>query len=411
MKIAFFIRSLNGGGAERVATQLATLWTDMGCDVVLLTQFPPTEHEFECRYAAREQVRLSLSGNAERFADLKSRYELDAVVFNDAINGECFADAIISAKKIGLRVIIINHHTANNWMYGCGNTQELFMDDVLTKADAMVCVDSMWALWWKYRGVKSVFIQNPVCVEPRNTPNTRNGGIELVKSVDEAVEKLRGKKRIIWMGRLRDALKRPELAIEVFAKLVCELVSGGVEELPTLTMLGACDKVTERRLRKLFNSLVPSFHSSSTLIFPGFVTDVGGYLAKADAHLFTSATEVTVPQVVLEAQAAGVETIAFDMPVMRGVVSGGVGEWRSGGVEEKWRKVLAGEAVECDFDTLEVRQLLMDEMHRSQQWFAMHHLPELQRFRVLRQRLNLRYIVKRIIEKIIKQEKFRCRSL
>jgi glycosyltransferase involved in cell wall biosynthesis len=114
---------------------------------------------------------------------------------------------------------------------------------------------------------------------------------------------------------------------------------------------------------------------------------------------------VTVPQVVLEAQAAGVETIAFDMPVMRGVVSGGVGEWMSGGVEEKWGKVLAGEAVECDFDTLEVRQLLMDEMHRSQQWFAVHHLKELQRFRVLRQRLNLRYIVKRIIERTTRMVK------
>lgn len=391
MEIAFFIRSLNGGGAERVAVQLATLWTDMGHDVVLMTQFPPAEREFECRYAAREQVRLAPSGNAPKFADLKSRYELDAVVFNDAINGEWFVDAIISAKKAGLRVIIINHHTANNWMYGCGNTQELFMDDVLAKADAMVCVDRMWALWWKYRGVKSVFIQNPVCIEPRNTPNTRKGGIALVKGVDEAVEKLREKKRIVWMGRLGDALKRPALAIEVFAKLVCELVSGGVEELPTLTMLGACDKATEKRLRKLFNSLTPSLLHASTITFPGFVTDVGEYLAKADAHLFTSATEVTVPQVVLEAQAAGVETIAFDMPVLREVVSGGVAE--------KWRKVLAGEAVECDFDTLEVRQLLMDEMHRSQQWFAMHHLPGLQRFRVLRQRLNLRYIVKRIIER------------
>jgi glycosyltransferase involved in cell wall biosynthesis len=246
-----------------------------------------------------------------------------------------------------------------------------------------------------------VFIQNLVCIEPRNTPNTRNGGIELVKSVDEAVEKLREKKRIIWMGRLRDALKRPALAIEVFAKLVCELMSGGVEELPTLTMLGACDKATEKRLRKLFNSLTPSLLHASTITFLGFVTDVGEYLAKADVHLFTSATEVTIPQVVLEARTAGVETVAFDMPVLREVIEP-QNTLNARKEEEKWRLVLDGGECECDFDTPEVRQLLMDEMHRSQQWFTMYHLPELQQFRVLRQRLNLRYIVKRIIERAIR---------
>ena len=208
------------------------------------------------------------------------------------------------------------------------------------------------------------------------------------------------------------------------------VVSGGVAELPTLTMLGTCDKATEKRLRKLFNSFTPSlshsstFHSStpplphsSTLNFPGFVTNVGEYLTKADAHLFTSTTEVTVPQVVLEAQVAGVETVAFDMPVLREVVSGGVrsggvdelrsggvrsGRVRSGGVEEKWRKVLAGEEVECDFDTPEVRQNLMDELHRSQQWFATHHLPELMAARRMKLRTNPMYLMKRIIGKLKK---------
>lgn len=400
MRIAFFIRSLANGGAEKVAMQLTRIWTELGYEIVLLLELPSEDAvKYTCGCVACEYVGNDVSALPDRLKSLCTQYQFNVVVFNDAINGDWFNAVFLKSKELGLRTVIMNHHTANNWMYGCCNAQELFMDDVLARADAMVCVDKMWALWWKYRGVKSVFIQNPVYIEPRNTPNTRNGGIALVKSVDEAVEKLRGKKGIIWMGRLRDALKRPELAIEVFAKLVGEFVSGGVEELPTLTMLGACDKVTERRLRKLFNSLTPSLLHASTITFPGFVTDVGEYLAKADVHLFTSATEVTVPQVVLEAQAAGVETIAFEMPVMREVVSGGVGEWRSGGVEEKWSKVLAGEAVECDFDKPEVRQLLMDEMHRSQQWFASHHLPELQRFRVLRQRLNLRYIVKRIIER------------
>ena len=438
MKIAFFIRSMTNGGAEKVAAQLTRIWSRLGHQTILLSELPekPGEMEYECEYIAREFVGGDTKMLLGSFESLHRQYGFDAVVFNDAINNDWFRSVFDKVKSLGLRTVIVNHHTANNWMYGCCNTRELFMDDIFAQADAMVCVDRMWALWWKYRGVKAVFVQNPVSVEELGVESggvvsggvesggVESGGVEeckrervgalsLVRSVDEAVEKLRGKKRIVWVGRLGDALKRPEVAIEVFSKLVWELVSGGVEELPTLTMLGTCSKATEKRLRKLFTTLLshpPSLipHPSALLSFPGFVTNVGEYLAKADAHLFTSATEGTVPQVVLEAQAAGVETVAFDMPVLRGVVSGGVrsggvrsGRVRSGGIEEKWRKVLAGEDVECDFDTPEVRQNLMDELHRSQQWFATYHLPELMAFRRMKMRISPRYLLRRLLEKIV----------
>lgn len=403
MKIAFFIRSMTNGGAEKVAAQLTRIWSKLEHQTILLSELPQKsgEIEYECEYVAREFVGGDTTRIPDKFESLHRLYVFDCVVFNDAVNHDWFRDVFEKAKCLGLRTVIINHHTANNWMYGCCNTRELFMDDLFVQADTMVCVDRMWALWWKYRGVKSVFIQNPVCVEPRNTPKTRNGGITLVKSVDEAVEKLKGKNRIVWIGRLRDALKRPDLAIEVFSKLICELVSVGVvservEELPTLTMLGTYDKATESHLRKLFNSLTPPLLHSSTLNFPGFVTNVGEYLAKADAHLFTSATEVTIPQVLLEARAAGVETVAFDMPVLRQVIEPRNTLNTRKEEEEKWRKVLAGESVECDFDAPDVRQNLMDELHRSQQWFVIHHLPELRTFRRLRSRLNPIYLFKRL---------------
>lgn len=385
------------GGAEKVAAQLTCIWAGLGHETVLLTELPKSDGcEYGCECIAREVVGGESAIVPQRLRNLHEKYGFDVAVFNDAINGDWFTATFDEAKAIGLRTIIINHHTANNWMYGCCNTKELFMDDVLYKADAMVCVDRIWALWWKYRGVKAVFIENPVSVgggekvvsrQSLNSdatdqrPKTIHYPLTLVNNVEEAVEKLKGKRNIVWIGRIGDALKRPELAIRVFAKYFQR------NETARMTMLGSCDK----KMKKLLLGKVPT-GAKNNVTFPGFVPNVDEYLAKADAHLFTSVTEVTVPQVVLEAMTAGIETIAFDQPVLREVVSS-----QSPVVGEKWRKVLAGDDVECDFDTPEVRQNLMDELHRSQQWFATHHLPELLSFRRWRLRINPMYMFRRLL--------------
>ena len=389
------------GGAEKVAAQLTCIWAGLGHETVLLTELPKSDGcEYGCECIAREVVGGEAAIVPQRLRNLHEKYGFEVAVFNDAINSDWFTAAFDEAKAIGLRTIIINHHTSNNWMYGCCNTKELFMDDVLRKADAMVCVDRIWALWWKYRGAKAVFIENPVSVgggekvvsrQSLNSdaidqrPKTIHYPLTLVNNVEEAVEKLKGKRNIVWIGRIGDALKRPELAIRVFAKY---FLRNGTARM---TMLGSCDK----KMKKLLLGKVPN-GAKNNVTFPGFVPNVDEYLAKADAHLFTSVTEVTVPQVVLEAMTAGIETIAFDQPVLREVVGS-----QSPVVGEKWRKVLAGDDVECDFDTPEVRQRLMDELHRSQQWFAERHLPELQTFRRWKTRMSFRYLVGRLMKKIV----------
>ena len=375
------------GGAEKVAAQLTCIWAGLGHETVLLTELPKSDGcEYGCECVAREVVGGEAAIVPQRLRNLHEKYGFDVSVFNDAINSDWFTAAFDEAKAIGLRTIIINHHTSNNWMYGCCNTKELFMDNVLRKADAMVCVDRIWALWWKYRGVKSVFIQNPVSVGGmRGAGSGKRAFLALVNNVEEAVERLKGKKNIIWIGRIGDALKRPELAIRVFAKYFQR------NETARMTMLGSCDK----KMKKLLLGKVPN-GAKNNVTFPGFAPNVDEYLAKADAHIFTSVTEVTVPQVVLEAMTAGIETIAFDQPVLREVVGS-----QSPVVGEKWRKVLAGNDVECDFDTPEVRQCLMDELHRSQQWFAERHLPELQTFRRWKTRMSFRYLVGRLMKKIV----------
>ncbi|MBR3820268.1 MAG: glycosyltransferase family 4 protein [Kiritimatiellae bacterium] len=410
MRIACFSVCMRIGGAEKVAAQLIGLWRKSGHETVLITSEPQAEREYDCEYVAREVLDRDLWVSAEKISELHEKHRFDVVVFNGGVSRAGFGDAVDWMSRHGVRTVMILHHTANNWMYTLGSSEDLWVDDVWRKLDAVVCVDEIWALWWKYRGMNSVFIGNPVSVSC-NKPDTgekrdasayleagsRPGNLILVKNTDEAVMRLKGKRDIVWIGRLNDPLKRPELAIDVFAEHLRTENAG--DGRATLTMLGACDKAVERQLRKrLAAKLEGASGNRPDVVFPGFVTNAGEYLKKADVHLFTSATEVTVPQVVREAQTAGVETVAFDIPVLRGAKS--VPEQRIWETEEKWSKVLEGKSVECDFDTEEVRQRLMDEFQFSQQWFASHYLPTLHAVRRLKMRADIRYLFRRMMDKL-----------
>ena len=154
MKIVFFVRSISNGGAEKVAAQLTSIWARLGHETVLLTELQTSGGgEFECQYVAREFVGSEAAIVPQRLRKLHEEYRFDVAVFNDAINSDWFEASLREARRLGLRTVVVNHHTANNWMYGCCNTKELFMDDVLSMVDAMVCVDKMWALWWKWSAI------------------------------------------------------------------------------------------------------------------------------------------------------------------------------------------------------------------------------------------------------------------
>lgn len=374
------------GGAERVAAQLSCIWTKLGHEVVLATALPATDKDFEYSCVAREVVDYARL-NQDGMAAFCAKHKLDAVVFNDGLGRDTFQMNFAAAKAVdGLKVFVIIHHTANNWMYGTGNTRELFMSELLSRAEAVICVDKIWALWWKFRGVRAVFVPNPVAI----VHNEKKGAVKLVKSIDEAVDALRGKKNLVWVGRLGDQLKRVDLAIEVFAKHFEHSVSTeGVE--PTLTLLGTKTSESERVLRMKLRHLCP--RSERNLFVSGFVSDVQGVFDKSDVHLFTSATEVTVPQVVLEAKSCGVETVAFDRPFLRHadqVIS-------TEEISKRWVQLFCGERMDADYHSPEVYQDLMDELQASQQYFALHHLPELLRWRRLKLRLNPSYVLKRLV--------------
>lgn len=414
MRIVYLIHGLNNGGAEKVAAELSRIWSELGHEVFLLTQSPSADREYSHRCEARECIPY-LSITDKTVQELKRRYKFDLVVFNDAINDESFPRVFSMFRALpDTRVAIIIHHTANNWLYTLGNTQELDFDEEYAKADAVICVDKMWALWWHHRGARSFFIPNPVSISTVAGEKTQIGAISQ-------------KYQIVWVGRLMDWAKQPEKMVAAFVE-VCSQVPAA-----RLVMLGSKTRTAERKL--LHN--VPK-KLRTKIEFPGFVTDADRYMRESALHAFTSLTEVTVPQVILEARAVGLKTIALDMPVLRNVEGVEIArdtkdfirkiidelniqkEYVLSAIQNqdnlvcKWKILL--DALSDDdklfhlsrqnqdlWQTPENYDLLVDELSRSQRYFVHRHLPELIFFRRWKTRLSIRYLVSKTVEKSLRR--------
>ena len=417
MRIGYYIHSFTSGGAEKVAAQLTQIWSSIGHEVIVLTMTPPSKSEYQHVCVARECVPYC-EITVDKARNLQAKYSLDVLVFNDSTGDEDFARVFTAFRETeGLRIAVIIHHTANNWLYTLGNTQELWMDGLFAKADALVCVDRMWALWWLYRGAKSFYIPNPVCVWGKK----------------DAIGWKRDEKSIIWIGRLQDWAKQPEKMISAFCE-VCRMMPEA-----KLIMLGVKTSQAERALLKNVPAEV-----RRRIEMPGFVTNTSDYLRRASLHVFTSLTEVTVPQVILEARSHGLHTIALDMPVLRGEpgveiirneqeLAGCIvkrlqgkedgklddGDWLyapKDGIEGRWRELL--DAMHYGTSKLEdlrldrmgewkkdcVYSLLFDEIHRSHAFFARMYLPDLRVFQKWRTRLNLKFVASKIAERIIRRK-------
>ena len=405
MRIAYFIRCLSGGGAEKVAAQLIDVWSSMGHEVVALTRLPAERDEFACRCAGRD-----VQSNW-------TRHDFDVAVFNGNFNDDRFEGLFESVKASGARTVVIVHHICTNWLYTLVNHQDFESERFLRRADAVVNVSPINALWWLHRGCRSVYIQNPSAMDFA-------GGAAYLPS-----------RRLVWVGRTSDHCKRLERMIEAFNRVAEK------DAAATLKVLGSCTESARRRFMRRFSA-----NARPRVEIVGFTPHPDQILRTAGLHCFTSNNEVTIPQVVLEAQALAIPTVAYDIPYL-GRLGEGDGiikipedadmgeailellgdtdrlrtlsakavrsfERRGKGEElrEKWgslfRALERGEDVNAmpvfdDFKTAEVCDDLMEELHHAQRHFIDHYLPELKAFRRIKMRLNPRYLAGRAIARVL----------
>lgn len=297
MNICLVTRCLTDGGTEKVAASLASIWSDSGDDVTLLTYKPPSDTDFACKYRRRIVVESSNCATSA-IQDCVKHNGLDVVVFNGGWNNDYFNPLVKQSKKLGAKVFVILHHCFNNWAFCRSNCEDFDKEEILSYIDCIVCVDRMQALWWSRIHNAVAYIPNPCSMAPTERPR-KNAPQDL-----------------IWVGRPKDSGKRVELAAEAF-RIFCKTHP----EFPNvrLKILGSYDSKVRKSIEDVAGNAV-----AKRIDLIGYNQDTQSFLCNARIQLVTTLWEVTVPQVILEAQAMGVPTVALSIPVLRqiGVGSG-----------------------------------------------------------------------------------------
>ena len=297
MKILFLVSSLNTGGAERVATTLASAWVARGDEVTLVSTFP---QRGECFYPLDPSVKLvwiadHLKGRADgpgvTVAKLKAmrammRDESPDVVISFLTN----VNVMALLAHWGLRVpIIVCERTSPIAATNCG-----FLLRVLRR--------------FTYPRASVVTVQAESSVEPfkRMVPGIRQLEVVANPLPPELLHRppqeppSTERKRLMAMGRLVPN-KQFDVLIEVFSLLA--------SQHPDWDLVIWGDGPVRDLLQKQVNSL----GMTERISLPGRSNTPWEELATADAFAMTSAVE-GFPNVLLEAMALGLPCIAFDCP-------------------------------------------------------------------------------------------------
>ena len=297
-RILFLVSSMNSGGAERVAANLANAWVERGYQVTLVITY---SKRGECFYALSDKIELcylsDVAGNSYQFSPfvqfrrflalrhLIKTIQPDVVLsFLTNVN----VATILAAWGSGYAVIVSERiyppMESVGWFYN--------LLRVLTYPyAASVVVQTKVGMQWiieNIRGAQSTVIPNPVpyplsVFEPKLAPQTLLAN---------------GRKLLLGVGRLVDQ-KRFDCCLLSFATLAKRYADWD------LVILG------EGPLRGALESQIEALGLESRVYLPGGVGNVGDWYAWADLYVMSSSFE-GFPNTLVEAMAHGCAAVSYD---------------------------------------------------------------------------------------------------
>lgn len=289
-KLAFYIGSLNKGGAERVFVNLAEFFLQQGYEVIMVTQY-----QKEDEYVLADGIKRIISDIAEeettgnriqnfyrRFKKLRDIWKMekpDAVLSCVGKNNfmTIVTTMFTNTKPVVSVVGEAKEEYPGSLMRGLANLLFPFASGVILQTKRS-------KFFFSKRIQKTAVILpnslNPLFIRPRYEGERE--------------------KRIVTVGRM-DANKNHEMMIRAFAKIV--------EKYPeyTFTIYG------DGELREYLQKLIKELGMAECIFMPGVIPDVANQIEKASLFLLTSYSE-GVSNALIEAMALGLPVIATDVP-------------------------------------------------------------------------------------------------
>lgn len=300
--IAFYIGSLNKGGAERVFVNLAEYFLSEGYQVTMVTQYQRQDEYLLPEGVTRvlsditeeETTKSRILNFGRRFAKLHTiwkTYKPDVVL--SCVGKNNFMTIATTAFTHTKPVVSVVGEAKEEYP---GRIMRFLANLLFPHASGVILQTERSRYFFNKK------IQQKAVV----LPNSLNP--DFIKPRYEGDRD----KTIVSVGRM-DANKNQEMMIRAFARITNQYPEY------TLTIYG------DGELRGYLEKLIEDLHLEDKVFLPGIVTDVAKRLEKAYAFLLTSYSE-GVSNALIEAMASGLAVISTDVP------SGGTTELIEDGV-------------------------------------------------------------------------------
>lgn len=289
-KIAFYIGSLNKGGAERVFVNLAEYFLNQDYQIVMVTQYQK-EDEYELAkgidrvisdITPQETTKSRIRNFCRRVGKLHRIWKTEQ------------PDLVLSCVgKNNFMVIVTTMFTKTKPIVSVvGEAQEEYPNRLMKTLANILFPFATGVILQTERS--RAFFSKRVNKTTVILPNSLNPFFLRPMFLGER------EKRIVSVGRL-DANKNHEMMIRAWANLAVKYPEY------TLTIYG------EGELRDYLQEMITSLGLSDKVFLPGVIPNVAERIEKASLFLLTSYSE-GVSNALIEAMALGLPVIATDVP-------------------------------------------------------------------------------------------------
>ncbi|WP_322996667.1 glycosyltransferase family 4 protein [Castellaniella sp.] len=294
--LVIVIHSLRGGGAERVAVDMAAYWQARGCRVCLVTQTDASQDAYPMPDGVERRALglagdsrgplAALWGNLRRFLALRHllRRRRPAVVLGMMTRGSVLS--VLASRGLSCRVVVTEH--THPPIQNLPSSWQRLRRWAYPRAHAVIALTKGSAQWLDAQvpGVQAQVIPNAVHWPPANE--------------EPRLEAARppGRLRLLAVGRLHP-VKGFDCLLQAFAQLASFCPDWD------LTILG------EGPERAALEAQRDALGLQDRVSFPGRVGNMGDWYAAADLYVLSSRAE-GLSNALLEAMASGLPCVAFD---------------------------------------------------------------------------------------------------
>lgn len=293
--IATYYYSCFNGGLQRVLCDLSRIWTDMGYQVVVITDMEPSDKDYAMPAAVKREIipcyeTINKDNYECRCRAIKRIIEenhVDAVVYHAWVNNMLLWDAM-SVKTSGAALLIHCHSVFSMPILNAWNSCQSVIAPYYC-ADAVVTLSRVDKAYWSYMNSNVHEVINPFTDGVSSWKPQRNFS----------------EHNILWVGRIAKE-KNPFDALSIISRVV--------EQVPD-AVLHVVGEGKNTELDQEFRNEVQRRGLQKNVVLEGFHADVRYDYENSQVFLMTSSYE-GYSLTLQESKLAGIPCVMYRLPYL-----------------------------------------------------------------------------------------------